>query len=254
MPRALIAVNWKMQAGLADGHTLAAAVRESLVQAGGASAPFDMAVAPPMPILAAIAGETAGSPLALGAQDCHAQDTGAHTGDSSPAVLAELGCRYVIVGHSERRQDHGEGDGDVQAKAAAVLRHGMTAIICIGESEAQRDGGQTLDVLSRQLEGSIPSGARGDNTVIAYEPVWAIGTGRTPSNEDIAQAHQHIRARIDGRVADAAEVRLLYGGSVKPANAAEILAIEGVNGALVGGASLKSADFWGIAQSLPAMM
>jgi triosephosphate isomerase len=162
-------------------------------------------------------------------------------------MLREAGASYVISGHSERRTDHGESDSDVRDKAAAVHEAGLIDVICIGETEAERDGGQTLSVLSRQIAGSIPDGASAANTVIAYEPVWAIGTGRTPTAAEVAGAHAHIRAELDGKVADWAAVRVLYGGSVKPENAGELMHIEDVNGALVGGASLEARSFLAIA-------
>jgi triosephosphate isomerase len=186
--------------------------------------------------------------VALGGQDCHAAAAGAHTGDVSAEMLADLGCSAVIVGHSERRADHGEDDPVVRDKAAAAHRAGLTAIICIGETLAERDGGATYGVLATQLYGSLPKGATAANTVIAYEPVWAIGTGRTATLEQIADAHDHIRT-VAGATAgapDADALRILYGGSVNPDNAADILATAGVDGALVGGASLDAAKFWAI--------
>lgn len=244
--RPLIAGNWKMNMDREGAAHLA----EELVGAVGAAAAFEMAVCPPAPYLIPVAEALAGSLVALGAQDCHAADGGAHTGDVSAAMLRDVGCTYVIVGHSERRADHGETDEQVRAKAAAVRAAGLVPIVCVGETEAQRDAGATLDVVGRQVEGSIPDGLDGITLVVAYEPVWAIGTGRTPTVDDVAAVHAHIRKTLAGRTNDAAGVRILYGGSVKPSNAAELLAVADVDGALVGGASLKAADFLAIARSV----
>ncbi len=246
--RPLIAGNWKMNAGGAQGRALAGAVAAG---AGEVEAGCDLLVCPPAIVLAAVAELLSGAPVAVGGQDCHAEVSGAHTGDLAAEMLAEAGARFCIVGHSERRADHGESDETVRAKAAAAHRAGLTAIICIGETEAQRDAGQTLAVLSGQIAGSIPEGAGAADTVIAYEPVWAIGTGRTPTLEEVAEAHAHIRAEIAGRIAGAEEVRLLYGGSVNAKNAAGLLAVANVNGALVGGASLDAASFLEIARQAP---
>jgi triosephosphate isomerase len=209
-------------------------------------------ICPPATLIGTLREALAGSAVALGAQDCHPMASGAHTGDLSAEMLADAGCRYVIVGHSERRQDHGETDEIVRAKSEAVHRAGLTPIVCVGETLRQREAGQTAAVIDRQLSGSLPRVA--DPLVIAYEPVWAIGTGRTPSTGDIAEVHRQIRQRLTERYSTAAadQIRLLYGGSVKPDNAAQILAISDVDGALVGGASLKAADFWAIARAAPA--
>ncbi|MEL7028343.1 MAG: triose-phosphate isomerase [Pseudomonadota bacterium] len=236
----LIAGNWKM-------NGLTAALDElRAVKAGLAGASADAMICPPATLLADAARLAAGAP-AIGGQDCHTNASGAHTGDISADMLADAGAVAVIVGHSERRADHGESDDVVQAKAEAAFRAGLTAIICIGETEAERDGGETLSVLGRQLAGSIPDSAASASFVVAYEPVWAIGTGRTPTLEEIGEAHRFIRAELSERFGGAgATVRLLYGGSVKPGNAAEILKVSDVNGALVGGASLKASDFLAI--------
>jgi triosephosphate isomerase len=236
----LVAGNWKMNG-----------VRESLAEiaavwAGIGAASCEVAICPPATLLAA-AASAAGSALLVGGQDCHAAASGAHTGDISAEMIADAGGRLVIVGHSERRTDHGETDAVVNAKAKAAWRAGLLAILCIGETAAERKAGKTLAILDRQLAGSVPDGANPGNIVIAYEPIWAIGTGLTPSNDDIAVAHAHIRSRLTGRFGPkAAEIRLLYGGSVKASNALEILALADVDGALVGGASLKAADFLAI--------
>lgn len=210
----------------------------------------EVAICPPATLLREIAELTAESPLAVGGQDCHEADSGAHTGDVSAVMLADAGCVYVIVGHSERRADHGESDALVRAKAVAAHRAGLAAIVCLGESGAERDAGETLAVVEAQLAGSLPPEATAADTVIAYEPVWAIGSGRTPSESDIATVHAHLRDLLEARLpGTGGAVRILYGGSVKPSNAAAILAVPEVNGALVGGASLDVDDFWKICQS-----
>jgi triosephosphate isomerase len=197
--------------------------------------------------------EVAAGRILVGGQDCHPKNTGAHTGDISAEMLADAGASHVILGHSERRDDHGETDGLVRAKSAAAQAAGIVAIVCIGETEAQRDAGETIAVIGAQLAGSVPDEATPGNTVIAYEPVWAIGTGRTPTLPEIAQVHADLRTRLSARFgATAAAFRLLYGGSVKPSNAAEIFALPNVDGALVGGASLKAADFAAIVAALDA--
>ncbi|WP_376959361.1 triose-phosphate isomerase [Azospirillum sp. A26] len=242
--RKLIAGNWKMNGLKADGLDLASDLAGRLKGAGPVA--FDMLVCPPFPLLFPVGEAIADSPLALGGQDCAPKTSGAHTGDVAPTMLKDAGCRFVILGHSERRADHGESDAIVNAKAVAAHKEGLVAIICVGETEAQRDAGQANAVVSGQLAGSIPAGATADNTVIAYEPVWAIGTGKTATPDDVKAMHAHIRAELDGKIAGSAKVRILYGGSVKPSNAAELMAVENVDGALVGGASLKADDFWAI--------
>jgi triosephosphate isomerase len=198
-----------------------------------------------------MAGRTGRSPIALGGQDCHAAASGAHTGDISVAQLADAGATHVIVGHSERRADHGETDATVRAKAEAVLAGGLTAIVCIGETLAEREAGRTLEVVGGQLAGSVPDAATGANTVIAYEPVWAIGTGKVATPAEIGEVHAFIRTELAKHFGAGAEAfRLLYGGSVKAANAAEVFAVPDVDGALVGGASLKAADFSPIVAAL----
>lgn len=245
--RKLIAGNWKMNGLKADGLDLAADLAGRLKGAG--AVPFDMLVCPPFPLLFPVGEAISDSPLALGAQDCHPKTSGAHTGDVSPAMLTDAGCRFVILGHSERRADHAESSALVKAKAAAALAQGLIAIVCVGETEAQRDAGQAESVVAGQLAGSIPEGATAVNTVIAYEPVWAIGTGKTATPADVKAMHAHIRAELAGKIADPDAARILYGGSVKPGNAAELMAVENVDGALVGGAALKADDFWAIAAS-----
>lgn len=244
--RKLIAGNWKMNGSAAMTRDLIGALT---AKAAAAAPTCDVAVCPPYPFLGAAAAALAGSPVALGAQDCAVKVSGAHTGDVAAEMLADVGCRYAIVGHSERRADHGESDALIAAKAAAAHRAGLIAVICVGETEAERVAGRALDVASAQLAGSIPAGATAENTVIAYEPVWAIGTGKTATPADVAEMHAHIRGQLAGKIADADKVRILYGGSVKASNAAELLAVENVDGALVGGASLVAADFWAIVEA-----
>ncbi len=232
--------NWKM-------NGLLVARGELVALAGtleGADRDVDVMICPPATLIAAFAADARGLAIAIGAQDCHPKENGAHTGDISAPMLKDAGASAVIVGHSERRTDHGESDALVNAKAEAALAAGLQTIICVGETEDQRDSGQTLDVLSRQLAGSVPDGANAGSVIVAYEPVWAIGTGRTPTEDQIAEAHSHMRAILSARFAEQGQrMRLLYGGSVKAANAAAIFAIDHVNGGLVGGASLKAADF-----------
>src|SRR6266700_3134312 len=217
--------------------------------ADGVVARADLLVCPPATLVAAFADRARGTKLlSVGAQDCHPKVFGAHTGDLSAEMLADSGASAIIVGHSERRADHGESDLLVRQKAEAAWRAGLTAIVCIGETQAQRDAGQTLDICSGQLRGSLPDGATSANLVVAYEPVWAIGTGLTPTAKDVEEVHRFIRGILTVRFnAEGGKIRILYGGSVKPSNAAELMAVANVNGALVGGASLKAADFLAIA-------
>ena len=211
----------------------------------------EVAICPPATLIAAAAG-IAGD-VAIGGQDCHAKPSGAHTGDISAEMLKDAGAAYVITGHSERREDHGESDADVNAKTQAGWAAGLSVILCIGESLEERESGATLDRMAAQLAASVPDGATGANLVIAYEPIWAIGTGKVPSLDEIAEVHAFIRKTLTDRFGDeGAKMRVLYGGSVKPSNAAEIFAVADVDGALVGGASLKAADFSGIIDALNA--
>lgn len=244
----LIAGNWKMN-GLTESAKELAAGLAAKVGAGD-NLP-DVAVCPPGPLIPPVLKAVDGSAIGVGGQDCHANVSGAHTGDTSASLLADLGCSYVIVGHSERRADHKETDGAVKSKAEAGLQAGLTTIVCVGETEAEREAGQTEDVVGRQIDGSMPSGGTVTSVIIAYEPVWAIGTGKTPSLGDIGAIHGFIRARAQKTHGLKDGLRILYGGSVKPSNAAEILAVEGVDGALVGGASLTVEDFWGIIDVCP---
>ena len=244
----LIAGNWKMNGSVrfAQDVTLALAAKAKASQPRAA-----VALCPPAPLLGAVLSAAAGSILTVGAQDCHMNDKGAHTGDTSAVLLAEMGCRYVIVGHSERRTDHGETDAVVKAKAAAALRSGLIPIICVGETDAEREQGRTREVIGRQMTASVPENATAANTVIAYEPVWAIGTGKTATTGDIVPVHAQIRELFGQASRAAVDLTILYGGSVKGANAASILACAGVNGALVGGASLDPDDFWKIVAACP---
>jgi len=219
-----------------------------IVQGSETLPKVDLLVCPPATLVTMFAVAAHGSRVAIGAQDCHAEPSGAYTGDISAEMLADAGASAVIVGHSERRAYHHESDADVRAKALAARRSGLTAIVCVGETKDQRTAGQTLDVVGAQLAGSLPDGATAENLVVAYEPVWAIGTGLTPTPADVAEVHGFIRGRLIARLGAAGEgFRVLYGGSVKPSNAAELLHVANVDGALVGGASLKADDFLGIA-------
>jgi len=243
--RALIAGNWKMNGLAAD----AAALVDVLTARIGEPR-CEVVVCPPATLLAAISDRCRGTPVATGAQDCHAAAKGAHTGDLAAEMIADAGGRFVIVGHSERRADHGETDDAVRAKAAAAWRAGLTAIVCVGETEAERDDGRTLAVVGGQVAGSIPDGATPADTVVAYEPVWAIGTGRTPTLDDVAEVHKAIRRDLAARFGDDG-FRILYGGSMKPDNARGLLALDDVDGGLVGGASLDAASFAEIIDSCP---
>ncbi|MCO8146190.1 triose-phosphate isomerase [Rhodovulum tesquicola] len=247
MRRKLAAGNWKMNgtgAALAEVTALAAAHPAPAV---------DLLLCPPATLIERMANAAAGSAIAVGGQDCHAAAAGAHTGDISAAMLRDAGASHVILGHSERRTDHAETDAIVRAKTEAALAGGLVAVVCIGETEAQRDAGQTLGVVGAQLAGSLPEGVSGATVVVAYEPVWAIGTGRVPTLAQISEVHDFLRTELVARFGEAGHgIRLLYGGSVKPDNAAEIFATSNVDGALVGGASLKAADFSAIIAALEA--
>jgi len=246
--RPLIAGNWKMNGLKASANELAAIGQ-------GAEKVWrkaDLLICPPATLLFTSAAIVIGSKVAIGAQDCHPAVSGAHTGDLSAEMLADAGAAAIIVGHSERRTDHHETDALVRAKAEAAWRAGLVAIVCVGETQAERDAGKTLDVVGQQLAGSVPDGATAANLVVAYEPVWAIGTGRTPTTKDVEEVHKLIRDRLKDRFSgEGASIRILYGGSVKPSNAAELMAVANVDGALVGGASLKAVDFLAIAAACP---
>ena len=242
--RPLVAGNWKMNGLKAAAGELVRIMAGSTGLAGKA----DLMICPPATLIAAFAEQARGSTVSIGGQDCHAEPAGAFTGDLSAEMLKDAGASAVIVGHSERRTLHGETDAEVCAKAKAAWRAGLTAIVCIGEIRAERDAGKTLEVLRRQLDGSLPQGPTAANLVVAYEPVWAIGTGLTPTAADVAEAHAFVRKRLVERHGAVGNVvRILYGGSVKPSNAKELMAVANVDGALVGGASLKAEDFLGIA-------
>lgn len=245
--RPLVAGNWKMNGTSASIAELLAIAHGFMT---GLDAETEALVCVPATLLSRAAAILSSTPVKAGGQDCHSRENGAHTGDVSAEMLKDAGASFVIVGHSERRNDHGENDAVVRSKAEAAWRAGLAAIICVGESERERKSGATLGVLARQLAGSAPDGATAKNTIVAYEPVWAIGTGLTPTPKNVAEAHAHIRSELQARHGEqAASIRLLYGGSVKPSNAVELLGIDNVNGALVGGASLSAADFLAIAEA-----
>ncbi|MDJ0683427.1 MAG: triose-phosphate isomerase [Alphaproteobacteria bacterium] len=238
----LVAGNWKMNGLMSSGPNLAAQIAER-----AETGMVDVVLCPPFTLTAAIAEALKGSGVFVGAQDCHYEADGAYTGDISPVMLKEIGVSHVILGHSERRAYHGEPDEEVKAKAEAAHAAGLTAIICVGETEAQRDAGETLSFLSTQLYNSVPAGADAENTVIAYEPVWAIGTGRTATPDQAEEAQDHIRNfGMATFGAGFKSVRILYGGSMKPGNAAELMAQPAIDGGLIGGASLKAEDFLAI--------
>ena len=243
--RPLVAGNWKMN-GIKASLGEIAAIRAGAER--GEAGVAEIAICPPATLLAHAASALTGSAVALGGQDCHDKPNGAFTGDIAAEMLKDAGCAYVIVGHSERRAAHGESDGTVKAKAEAAVRAGLAAIVCVGETRAERDAGEALAVVSGQLRGSLPDGATPASVVVAYEPVWAIGTGLIPTAADVAEMHEAIRALLVERLGETGgRTRILYGGSVKPSNAGELLGLPNVDGALVGGASLKAADFLAIA-------
>lgn len=246
--RALLAGNWKM-----NGVKASLAEIRALKRSVGAKPAADIVICPPATLIAEAAKTVEDSPIGIGAQDCHWEPSGAFTGDISAEMLRDAGAMSVILGHSERRQCHSESDRIVAAKLAAACRGGLTAILCVGETEQQRDRGQAISVVKSQVTASTEAEVNPSELVVAYEPVWAIGTGRTPKPQEIAEMHDCIRAELQQRFGDdAAQIRILYGGSVKPDNAAEILSLPGVNGALIGGASLRAADFLSILHTLPS--
>jgi triosephosphate isomerase len=241
--RPLIAGNWKM-----NGLRASLAELDQAITGAQALLAIDLMICPPATLIAAFAARAHGSSVTIGGQDCHAEPVGAFTGDISAEMLRDAGALAVIVGHSERRMYHEETDAEVRDKALAARRAGLQAIVCVGETKDERTGGATLDVVARQLAGSLPDTATADQLVIAYEPVWAIGTGLTPTPTDVADVHKFIRKTITTRFGTEGQtMRILYGGSVKPANAAELMTVSDVDGALVGGASLKAAEFLAIA-------
>lgn len=248
MRQKLAAGNWKMNG------TGAALEELRKLQENHPSPTSEILICPPAPLIHRAAQLVQDTPIVIGAQDCHEQTSGAHTGDTSAEMLLDAGAKYVILGHSERREDHDESSEQVRAKARTAIEAGLAAIICLGESLAQREALNTLDIIAGQLSGSVPDVVTGENLVIAYEPIWAIGTGLVPTVEQIGEVHDFIRTRLDRRFGSGVgqSVRLLYGGSVKPGNAAEIFAVPNVDGALVGGASLKAEDFTPIIAALDA--
>lgn len=244
----LVAGNWKMNGLKAD---LAIAAEVAKGTDAGLRQAVDLAICPPATLLFTLTAALIGSRIATGGQDCSAHASGAYTGEVSAPMLVDAGATYAIVGHSERRTLHGESNAQVKAKAEAALAAGLTPIVCVGETREEREAGKALAIVKKQLRGSVPDGASAASLVVAYEPVWAIGTGLTPTAADVAEMHEAIRAEL-GRIlgkANAAGVRLLYGGSVKPSNAAELMNVANVDGALVGGASLKAEDFLAIARA-----
>ncbi|MFH1803436.1 MAG: triose-phosphate isomerase [Pseudomonadota bacterium] len=245
--RPLIAGNWKMNCLRTDGVALASGLAEKANAKGDLGC--DILICPPATLISDIVTVTDGSAVSVGGQDCHFAPSGAHTGDVAAAMLGDLGASHVILGHSERRADHAENSTLVRLKAMAAHKAGLQTVICVGETEQERDLGATLAVVNGQLAVSVPEGSTAQNTVIAYEPVWAIGTGRTASAAEVAEVHAAIRTELKIRFADGDGFRILYGGSVKPSNARELMAVQDVDGALVGGASLKLDDFWQIIES-----
>ena len=245
MVRKLIAGNWKMNGSVSFASELVNGLLSRIEQQ---DVPADFVICPPAALLGSVLAQTKNSKLSVGGQDCHANISGAHTGDTSAELLKDIGCQYVLTGHSERRTDHGESNADVNAKSKTALSAGLVPIICIGETEAERVSGKTLKVIEEQVAESLPDDADPSRIVLAYEPVWAIGTGKTATPDDVAEVHNFIRGLLVARFGDEAaqKINILYGGSVKPSNAAELLAVSNVDGALVGGASLKVEDFWAI--------
>jgi triosephosphate isomerase len=244
--RKLAAGNWKMNGLQVGGVALAT---DLAARAASEKLGCDLLICPPATLLFPIGAALKGSAIMLGAQNCHAEPDGAHTGEIAAPMLKDAGCTYVILGHSERRAEQGESDAVVRAKIEAARAAGLAAILCVGETTEQRDAGRTLEVVADQLAGSLPPGLGPAQLAVAYEPVWAIGTGRTPTSAQVAEVHGLIRHHLAGRTSDAAGIRILYGGSVKPDNARELMSIANVDGALVGGASLVAADFWAIARA-----
>jgi len=247
--RPLIAGNWKMNGLKKDAKLLASQLAKRMIK--NKKTTFDMVICPPTPLLGLVAESLKGSGVKMGSQDSHQATSGAHTGDSSPQLLKSIGCAYAIVGHSERRTDHGEDDKCVKAKAESAIEAGMVAIVCIGETLKQRKSGRAISTNRKQLLGSLPKGALAKNTVIAYEPVWAIGTGEVATPAQAQEIHAAIRAELVKVIGakEASKLRILYGGSMKPSNAKELIALPDVDGGLIGGASLRAPDFWAIVEA-----
>jgi triosephosphate isomerase len=244
--RRLVAANWKMN-GLKKSSAELFRILEDSIHL---PREVDIVICPPATLLTTFAGLVRGSRLKMGAQDCHAEPSGPFTGDISAEMLADAGASYVILGHSERRTLHKETDAEIRAKTLGAWRAGLTAIVCVGESRAQRDARETLQVVGDQIEGSLPNGGRTENLVIAYEPVWAIGSGATPASADVSEVHTFIRRKLNDRFGTGGQgIRVIYGGSVRPTNAKELLTAQNVDGALVGGASLKADEFIAIANA-----
>ena len=244
--RPLIAGNWKMNGMHTDGLNLVDALSQKMSQAGQMN--IDLLVCPPFTLISLVADHCKDSGILVGGQDCHMNDKGAHTGDISANMLSDIGCAYVILGHSERRTDHAETNKLVHDKTLAAWTAGLIAIVCVGETETERDQGKTLEVIAQQVSESVPNGATAANTVIAYEPVWAIGTGRTATPDEAQEVHAFIRQQLSKQIGSESDgVRVLYGGSMKPGNAEELLALKDVDGGLIGGAALNADDFWAIA-------
>jgi len=248
--RTMIAGNWKMNGLKSDGKKLASALARRMKKLKKPN--FEMVICPPYPLLGLASEAIKASGVKLGAQDCHSATSGAHTGDVSAELLKNIGCKTAIVGHSERRTDHGESDALVKAKAEAAIGAGMSVIVCIGETLRQRESGRAMSVNRKQLQGSLPDSATARNTVIAYEPVWAIGTGKVATPEQAQEVHAVIRRELAKMIGEkeADKVRILYGGSMKPGNAKELLSLPDVDGGLIGGAALNADDFWAIAASV----
>jgi len=246
MRKKLAAGNWKMNG------TLGSMLEIDALTEKHPDPKCDVLICPPATLVAAMAASIDGGAIKTGGQDCHANRSGAHTGDISAEMLVDAGASYVLVGHSERRQDHDESDEDVRNKAKAAIAAGLVVVVCCGESDAEREAKSTLEIISGQLAGSIPDDVTGENLVVAYEPIWAIGTGKVPTLDQIGEVHDFIRASLEKRFGEAVghSIRLLYGGSVKASNADDIFAVSNVDGALVGGASLKADDFSGIITAL----
>lgn len=246
--RPLIAGNWKMN-GLKDASR---ELRTIVQRQSDVAAKADLLLCPPATLICAFADIAAETAVAIGGQDCHGSAAGAHTGDLSAEMLKDAGATAVILGHSERRADHNETDAIVQDKVRAACRAGLVAIVCVGETQIERDAGRAMEVVGRQLAGSLPDGVTAASLVVAYEPVWAIGTGRTPTAADVEEIHGFIRGKLTNRFSrEGGAIRILYGGSVKPSNATELMSVRNVDGALVGGASLKASDFLAIAAACP---